>query len=131
MLVTRWPTSPPKLDAFIAMPKATPACGNRVIPRYFLTFGSAWEMLAEMLNFEGDNTITLISLYCLSWMALDIGDNGLDYLQNIDITIVTEMIKADDIDVTKSALFFLSNYLSTAKDIVEDFIENRIIKGEK
>ena len=36
-------------DATIfAIPSATPACGNKVMPRYFFTFGSAPEIVAEM-----------------------------------------------------------------------------------
>jgi len=41
------PTSPKPSCALIAMPKATPACGNNVMPKYFLIVGSLLTSLAE------------------------------------------------------------------------------------
>lgn len=81
------------------------------------------ELFAEMLNFEGDYTPPMIALYCMSWMALDIGECGIEILDNIDIEIVKRMIEANDELISTRALVFLSNYVATNKSKVDDFIE--------
>ena len=47
MFLIKMPSAEPSLAAVTHMPKATPAWGSRVMPKYFLTRGS--HLVAEQL----------------------------------------------------------------------------------
>ena len=80
-------------------------------------------LLQEMLNFIGDITPSLIALYILSWLALDVGNKGISALYDINIDIIKNIIESGDFNAVPYAFSFLSNYVATCDSIIDELFE--------